>query len=143
MNQLYIYIPVIVVVLSNTLYHISAKSAPAEINPFASLSVTYLVGAVASLLMYFVTRTEGSLFDEYHHLNWSSFVLGIAIVGLEAGFLYMYRMGWEISTGQIVTSAVLAAVLIVVGWLFYHEALTLTKVAGIAVCLVGLYLINK
>lgn len=138
-----VYLPIIVVVLSNTFYHICAKSTPNEINPFASLSITYIVGAVASLGMFFLTRNGNGLLAEYRRINWSSFVMGIAVVGLEAGFLYMYKAGWNVSTGQIISSAILAVVLIFVGYLFYHEAITFQKIIGIAICMVGLYFINK
>ena len=43
--------------------------------------------------------------------------------------------------GGILFAAVVA--LIFVGYLVYREQITLTKLAGIAVCLIGLYLINK
>ena len=43
---------------------------------------------------------------------------------------------------QIVSSAVLAVILIFVGYLLYHEAITWNKIAGIIVCLAGLALIN-
>ena len=137
-----LYIPIFILVLSNTFYHICAKSTPETVNPFASISVTYLVGAVASLIIYFITRSGGNIVDEYRSLNWTAIVLGIAIVGLEAGSIYMYKAGWNISTGQLVVSALLAVVLIVVGLLFYHEAMTFKKALGIVICLVGLYLIN-
>ncbi len=142
-NEMSIYLPVAVVVLSNTVYHICSKSVPGDADPFAALSVTYAVGTVASLLLYFITQKGGSLLQEYRHLNWSSFVLGLAIIGLEAGFLWMYRTGWNISTGQIVSSAVLAVVLVFIGCLLYREALTLSRVAGIAVCIAGIYLISR
>ena len=35
--------PIALVVLSNVVYHICAKSLPAAMNPLASLTVTYLV----------------------------------------------------------------------------------------------------
>jgi len=43
---------------------------------------------------------------------------------------------------QIVSSAVLAVILIFVGYLLYHEAITWNKIVGIIVCLAGLVLIN-
>ena len=55
----------------------------------------------------------------------------------------MYRVGWNVSTGQVVSSIALAVVLVFVGYLFYKEAITVSKIAGILVCMVGLYLINK
>ena len=67
-------------------------------------------------------------------------MLGLSVVGLEAVSIYMYKAGWNISTGQLVYSSILALCLIV-GCFFYHE--TITKVVGVLVCLVGLFLINQ
>lgn len=137
------YWPIALIVLSNIFYHVCSKSTPEQINPFASLTVTYAVGAVLSGILYYVMNRGGSLVQEYHHLNWSSIVLGLAVVGLEAGSIYMYKAGWDISMGQLVHSSILAICLLLVGYFFYHEAITGTKVAGIVICMVGLYFINK
>lgn len=137
------YIPLLIVVLSNTFYHISSKSTPDSVNMFASLSVTYFVGAVATLMLYFLTVKNGNLVAEYRQLNWSSFALGLAIVGLEAGYMLMYRVGWQVSTAQTVQGAVLAVVLVFLGYVLFKESITVTKVAGVVICLVGLYLLNK
>ena len=134
--------PIVLVVLSNTIYQICAKSVPKEMNPFASLTVTYLIGAVASAIMYFVLGKNGNLIKEYGKLNWAPFVLGLVIVGLEAGWIYAYKAGWQVSTGFIVQSAVLAVMLLVVGFFLYHEAFTWNKVVGVVICLVGLVFIN-
>ena len=39
-------------------------------------------------------------------------------------------------------AAILAGVLLAVGYLLYHEALTWNKVLGVVICLVGLVFIN-
>ncbi len=134
--------PIALVVLSNVVYQICAKSVPERINPFASLTVTYLVGALASAVLYYALGSGGDLLKEYGKLNWAPFVLGIVIVGLEAGWIYAYKAGWQVSTGFIVQSAFLAAVLLFVGYFLYHEALTWNKLVGVAICLVGLFFIN-
>ena len=134
--------PIALIVLSNTIYQICAKSVPEGMNPFASLTVTYVVGALASAVLYYGSGSRGNLMKEYGKLNWAPFILGIVIVGLEAGWIYAYKAGWQVSTGFIVQSAFLAAVLIVTGYLIYHEALTWNKIVGVAVCLIGLVFIN-
>ena len=137
------YIPIAVIVLSNIFYHVCSKSTPDNINPFAALTVTYAVGAVFSGIIFLVVSRGGNLFTELRNLNWSSWILGLAIVGLEAGSIYMYKAGWDISTGQLVHSAILAICLIVIGVIFYKEHLTASKIAGIVICMVGLFFINK
>ncbi|MBO4896728.1 MAG: EamA family transporter [Clostridia bacterium] len=133
--------PIALVVLSNVFYQICAKSVPGGMNPLASLTVTYLVGAAASAMLFFILG-GGNLFKEYTKLNFAPFVLGIVIVGLEVGFIYAYKAGWQISTASIVQSAFLAVALIFVGRLLYGEPLTWNKLLGILLCLLGLGLIN-
>lgn len=134
--------PIALIVLSNTLYQICAKSVPEGMNPFASLTVTYLVGAVVSGILYYTIGNHSGLLKEYSKLNWAPIVLGIVIVGLEAGYIFAFKAGWEVSTAQVVQAAILAGVLLFVGWLLYHEAMTWNKIVGIVICLIGLVFIN-
>ena len=134
--------PMALLVLSNTVYQICAKSVPDGADPMAVLTVTYAVGAVASAALYFALNRGGDLVREYGKLNWAPFVLGIVIVGLEAGWIYAYKAGWEVSVGFIVQSAFLAVTLMFTGYLMYHETLTWNKLAGAAICMIGLAVIN-
>ena len=137
------YFPIALIVVSNIFYHVCSKQMPEKVNPFAALTVTYLVGAAVSAILYFALSKGGSFIEELKNINWTSWVLGIAIVGLEAGSVYMYKAGWNISTGQLVHSTILAVCLIVIGVIFYKEHITLSKAAGIVICIVGLFFINK
>lgn len=134
--------PLGLVVLSNTFYHICAKSVPDKMNPFASLTITYVVSAIASLIMYYSLNKGGNIVEEYQKTNWAPFVLGIVIIGLEVGNIYAYKVGWPISLEQIVQAAALAVILIFVGATIYHEAITWNKIVGIVICLAGMGLIN-
>ncbi len=134
--------PIILVVLSNTVYQICAKSVPNGVNPLASLTVTYLVGAFVSCVLYLTLTPDASLLREYGKLNWASFLFGIVLVGLEAGWIYVYKAGWYVSTASVVQGAILAVMLLLVGFFLYHEALTWNKVAGIVICLIGLVFIK-
>lgn len=134
--------PIILVVLSNIVYQICAKSVPDQVSPFASLTVTYLIGAAFSAVMFLVTGKGAGFFKELSKMNWVPFVLGMVIVGLEVGFIYAYKAGWQVSTASIVQSSFLAVALIFVGYFLYHEALTWNKILGVVICLIGLVLIN-
>ena len=141
--SLALYWPILLAVFSDIFYQICAKSTPASLNPFASLTITYLVGAAVSTVIFFLTSGGGNLLAEWKAINWSTFVLGLAIVGLEAGAIYMYKVGWAVNTGYIVKAILLAIALIAVGYFLYKESFSMNKALGIAACLVGLYLINK
>lgn len=134
--------PIALVLTANTFYQICAKSIPGDMDPLASVTVSYLIAAAVSFVLYFVLRKEGTLAEEYARLNWAPFAIGVILIGLDIGCIYAYKVGWPVSTMQIVQAAVLAIVLIFVGKLLYKEEITWNKVAGILVCLAGLGLIN-
>ena len=138
-----LYWPIALAVLSDIAYQLASKSTPEAMNPFASLTLAYLVGAAASALIYLVTSRAGNLFQEWRLANWTTLVLGLAIVGLEAGSIYMFRVGWEVSVGPVLKNAILAVALVAVGYLAYREPVTFTKLAGIGACLIGLWLLNR
>lgn len=135
--------PIALVVLSNVIYQLCAKETPAAINPLALLTVTYTMGAITSAVLYFTLNRGGNLLREYANLNWVPFVFGVALVGLEVGYIYAYKAGWPVSTAAIVQSSFLTVALLVAGFFLYHEPISLNKVAGIFICMVGLYFINK
>ena len=118
--------PLILVVASNSVYHICAKSLPESVDPLASLTVTYLIGSIFSGILYFVT-----------------YLLGLAVVGLEAGSMHAYKAGWPVSAFQVSSAAAIATILVFIGYLVYHEAITVNKLVGLALCLVGLFFLNK
>ena len=134
--------PIALVILSNVVYQICAKSVPNKLNPFASLTITYLVGAASSTLLYFIFNKQGNIIKEFAKTNWAPFVLGLVIVGLEVGYIYAYKAGWQVSVAPIVQSAFLAVLLVFVGFLLYKEAITWNKVLGVAICIAGLVVIN-
>ena len=135
--------PMLIVICANTVYNISTKSTPADINSFASLAVTYTVAAVSSLLLFFITAENRDLAAELTKTNWTAFALGIAIVALEFGFICIYRAGWKISVASLVANISLACILLLVGILLYREAVSARQVIGMLLSAAGLILIAK
>lgn len=135
--------PIVLVVFSNIVYQICAKGVPKNMDAMASMTITYLVGAVCSAIMFFVMNKNGNLLQEYEKMNWAPIFLGVSVVGLEVGFIYAYKNGWAVSTASIVQSAFLAVALLFVGALLYHETISVSKIIGVGFCLVGLFFLNR
>lgn len=134
--------PVALIVLSDTFYHICTKSSPESVHPMAVLTVTYFVGMVGCIALFFVLNRGGSLVAECRKLNWVPFVLGLAIIGLEAGSLYAYRNGWAVNTMSVVKASAVAAVLLFVGRFLYNEPITWNKIVGLALYVAAVFFIN-
>ena len=135
--------PMLIVICANTIYNITTKSTPADISPFASLTVTYTVAAVSSLLLFFITAENRDLAAELTKTNWTAFALGIAIVALEFGFICIYRAGWKISIASLVANISLACILLLIGILIYRETISAKQIIGMFLSAVGLILIAK
>lgn len=135
--------PIFLVVASNVLYNMATKYAPGGISPYFSLTVTYLLGAAISFCVFLGTSGPGQLMEGVRRLNWASFALGLAIVGLETGYVYLYRAGWDVSKGSLVANIMLAVVLVGIGVVVYREHFGWQQAAGILLCLAGLVLVNQ
>jgi drug/metabolite transporter (DMT)-like permease len=130
-------------IVSTVAYHVVMKLTPAGVNPLLSLMVTY--GAVAVLLGGALVLAPGDFAwrEEVRHLNWTAIALALAIIGLDLGFILLYRSGFEVSLGALVTQSAAAMLLVGIGVLVFREKLSLANGLGIALCLVGLWLVNR
>ena len=118
------------------------KSMPSDVNPFGALMLTYFVAAIISAIIFLFMVGPSNVVLEISKINWTSVILAIAIVGLEVGYVFVYRAGWSVSTASVVANIGLACVLIVVGYFLYRENVSFNQILGIAVCMLGLILIN-
>ena len=134
--------PIIIIVASNVLYNVCTKSTPQGVNAFASLAVTYAVGAAVCFAIFLVSAKEKNIVAELHKANWATFALGVVIVGLEIGYILAYRNGWRMNVLSVTANIILAAALIVVSLVFYKESLTVKQLAGIVLCAGGLVMMN-
>jgi multidrug transporter EmrE-like cation transporter len=132
-----------VAIISTVAYHIVLKLTPATANPFLSLAVTYAGVTVLFAIVYTVTPGGVPIRTSLLALNWTAIALAVAIMLLDLGYLMLYRSGFEVSLGQLVTQSAAALVLLLVGVAFFREKLSLVNVAGIVLCVGGLWLINR
>lgn len=141
---MFYYMTITLTILSSILYHVFLKVTPVTVNPMFSLAVTYLTACIVTLLLYPFYPADKTIafLSNFKELNWASYALGLVIVGLEVGTLLAYRVGWNISLFNIVASTTVSVLLIPIGLLYFKESLSITTMAGIVFCLIGLVLIN-
>lgn len=61
--------PLVLIIFSNVLYQICAKSIPSGMNPFAALTVTYFVSALMSLVLYYSVNKDAKITLELSKVN--------------------------------------------------------------------------
>ncbi len=141
--MLLFYLPVLIVIFANTTYDISSKSIPEELNAYAGVTITYTILAFFNFSLFHILNPDGSMFVEISRLNWAVILFALASVGLECGYIYLYRAGWNISIGGVVCNILLAVCMIIVGISVFHETITPRQFTGIIFCVGGLLTINK
>jgi uncharacterized membrane protein len=124
-------------------YHLVLKVTPAGVNPLLSLLVSYAMVTLLFGILLLVVPGGLEWRQELRQLNWTALALAAVIVGLDLGFLYLYRGGFEVSLGALVTQSAAAMLLLVVGVAAFRERLSAANVAGLALCLAGLWLMNR
>lgn len=135
--------PLLLIIGSNLVYQSTSKSSSKDANAFAILTLVYVVAAAASFALFLLLgRHSGSLIENVKAMNWANYLMGIAIIGLEGGFICLYRCGWDVSIGPICSYTGVAIGLMVIGALFYHEQITLRQLLGVALCLGGITLVS-
>jgi drug/metabolite transporter (DMT)-like permease len=141
-NMTLFYFSIVLAVCSSALYHFSQKQIPTGVNPVISVIVTYIISLILCfLLLYFLPPKQGIL-QAVKQLNWASYVLALSLVGLEVGFLLVYRAGWNIGLAAVLVNVVASLILIPVALLVFKDKLSWINILGILVCLAGLVMLN-
>ena len=137
-----IFLALIVAITGQVLYHVTQKSVSSSAHPVISLLAFYLVAALLTLPLLWLFPVEGPLVEEAGKLNGAVYGVAASIVLIEIGFLLAYRAGAELSSAFVITSAVVTVSMLVIGLLFFREAISITKLIGIALCLGGIGMIT-
>ena len=143
------YGALVLVVLSNVLYHAAQKSVPRGVDPFLASAVAYLVALPLAALLWLAlwwmrpAPEREALAAAFRGMTWANVVVGVAIVGVEVGFLLAYRAGWNVSLAAAAANAALMVALVPVGVLAFRERLSPVNVAGLVLCLAGIVLLTR
>ena len=135
--------PLFLLIGSNLVYQTCSKCSSRDANPFAILTVVYIIAALGSFAMFLCCgKGGGTIVENIRAMNWANYVLGLSIIGLEGGFLYLYRTGWNVSVGPICSYTGVAIGLLFIGFLFFNEQITWRQIVGTFLCLGGIALIS-
>ena len=141
-NMWLFYFSITLAILSSALYHFSQKLIPADVHPVVSVLVTYAVALVLCFVLLIFIPPENGLPAALKQLNWATFLLALSIIGLEVGFLLVYRSGWPVGLAAVLSNVVASLLLVPVAIFVFKDKLSPVNIIGILVCLAGLVLLN-
>ena len=136
------YISATVAIVGAVGYQFFVKQVPATINPMVSVIAMYVVVLAISVASLILFPVEGGLVQHVRQLSWLQLALAISVIMIELGFLLMYRYGWNLSTGNVVTGVIINIILVGLGVILLREKINLVNAAGIGLCILGVALIS-
>jgi drug/metabolite transporter (DMT)-like permease len=125
------------------IYHVSAKSVPRDAAPSLVLLVAYMTALSISGLAYVSFPMEQGQIRPSRLLHPGILGLGAGAAMIELGYLLAYRAASPVSVTSVVVNSMVAAVLIPVGLLAFGEHVSVMKVAGLMLCLTGVWLLRQ
>lgn len=136
------YFSITLAIASSALYHFIQKSTPGNVNFAVSLLITYIISLGITLVIFAFFPTEKDFISELRSLNWASYALAFALVGLEVGFLLVYRSGWNLGVAAVLVNVVASLILVPIAIFFFKDELNWINILGIVVCMAGLVMLN-
>ena len=135
--------PLALIVGSVVLYQVSTKLLPKGLNHWHALMLFYALALMLTVVMTLFDRPTRSLLEDMRKLNWAVPLVALSVVGIELGWILVFRAGAGLSLTGLIVNVAVAVIVIPIGLLFFSEKISLVNVAGMALCLIGLVLISQ
>lgn len=129
-------------VLGGVAYHHFVKRIPTTIHPIVSIVGIYVgVLLLSSALLALFPPVEGYGFH-FRQISWVQFAVAVSVFLIELGFVLMYRAGWNLSSGNLVTGVFINIILVGLGLFLLREKVNLINAIGIILSLIGVAMIS-
>lgn len=136
------YISAGVAIIGAVGYQYFVKLVPESINPIVSVIGQYIAVLALGVILFPLFSAEGGLRNHFRQLSWVQLALAVTVMMIELGFLLMYRYGWNLSTGNLVTGVFVNIILVGLGVTLVGEKVSLVNAIGIVLSILGVALIS-
>lgn len=141
-NSFIYYFSAFIAILGATLYHFALKKLPIGINPIFNVTVIYLGAFLLSLAILPFFGGFQAIKTGYAQLNWVQIALILGVFMIELGFVLMYRAGWNLSTANLITGVAINIALLILGLWLFGEHLSVVKILGACLAIIGVALLS-
>ena len=123
-------------------YQYFVKRVPGSLDPIVSVIAIYVAVLTLCVILLPLFPADGGLLHHFRQLSWIQLALAVSVIMIELGFLLMYRYGWTLSTGSLVTGVFINLTLVGLGVTLLGEKINAVNAIGIAFCILGVALIS-
>jgi len=136
------YISAVIAILGAVGYQYLAKRLPPSLNPIISVLIMYLGVVVLCLILLQIFPVEGGIRHHLRQINWIQIAMAACVILGQLGFILMYRYGWRLSSGNLVSGVVVNIILVALGVGLLGEKISLINFMGIFFSILGVALIG-
>ena len=136
------YMSAFVAIVGAVGYQYFVKRVPGTLNPFVSVIAMYVAVLALGVVLLVLFPAEGGLLRHFRQLSWIQLALAVSVIMIELGFLLMYRYGWDLSAGNLVTGVFVNIILVGLGVTLVGEKISSVNAIGIALCILGVALVS-
>jgi multidrug transporter EmrE-like cation transporter len=133
----------VLAIAGSLVYHSAAKSIPKTIDPAAALIGLYATALAGSVVTFALLQSGGSGMSPWRFWHPTVAAVGLGALMIELGFLLAYRGAWPVSTASVIANGLVAVLLLPLGALMFAEAITVHRVVGVVLCLLGVSLLQR
>ena len=134
--------PLLLTVAGGVVYHLAAKSLPKDLSPALVLIGAYAAALAACVVAYFVVPASNNGAPLSRVLHPAIVAVGLGAAMIEFGYVLTYRAGWPVSIASVLVNSMVAVVLVIAGITIFNEGVSTPRIAGIALCLAGAWLLR-
>lgn len=120
-------------------YQSFIKAIPQGVSPVFALTTFYVTALCCSLVALKFAPIDIPKYSQ-DQVSWAAVGAGVAIVGIELGYLMMYRAGWHLAAAPLFVVGGAALLLTPIAIMVFRQPMNAKFVVGMALCLSGLYL---
>jgi len=143
LNRLLAVAPLLLAIGGGLVYHMAAKSIPKSVEPSAALIGLYATALAGSMLTYVLLKPGPTALRIAAYWHPTVAAVGLGALMIELGFLLAYRRAWPVSAASVIANAFVAVILVPLGAAVFGEKITVARAIGIALCLLGVTLLNR
>lgn len=136
-------LPLGIAAIGAVVYHVGQKSLPAAANPILLLMAVYAVAFLLALsaLPFFKTPSPGPLMVQV--LNWPVVLVALGVLGIELGFLLLYRQGGSLQWSGVAVNGLAAVLLLPIAIFLFNEHFSPGRALGVLLTLSGMVLMTR
>lgn len=133
---------IVVIIISATLYHFAQKNLANGLHPWLALALVYLCSFVVCLAGALLLKGPAPVAARIASAFPTIVLLSLACVGIEAGYLYAYNNGGNVSSLFTLTSTGSCIALLLIGFVIFRDPISAKKLIGLLFAIVGVALMR-